>query len=84
VEGTVLTGIWSFLQDPGNRAIIGWIGGGVTVVCGAIWAVVKFFLSRGAVPKSAPAPSVTAADGGVAAGRDIRDSKIDTRDRPKR
>ena len=76
--------IWSFVQDESNRAVLAWIGSGVVVVAGAIWAVLKFVLSKGA-GKSAPTPpTVTASHGGIAAGRDIRNSKIDTGPRAKR
>jgi hypothetical protein len=42
------------------------------VVFGGIWAVVKFLFKK-------KTPSVNATQGGVAARRDIRDSKISTR-----
>jgi hypothetical protein len=72
----MLASIWAFLQDASNRSVLGWIAGGVVVVAGGIWAVFKFFVAE---KKSPPAPTVSATNGGVAAGRDIRDSKIDTR-----
>jgi hypothetical protein len=73
----MLASIWAFLQDGSNQAVLGWIGGGAVVVVGGIWAVFKFFVAE--TKKSPPAPTVSATNGGVAAGRDIRDSKIDTR-----
>jgi len=75
----MLTDIWSFLQDENNRDVLTWIGGGIVVVVGAVWTVLKFVLSkrRG---ESAPAPTMTATRGGIAAGRDIRNTKLDTRD----
>jgi hypothetical protein len=76
----MLTDIWLFLQDESNRDVLGWIGGGVVVVAGAGWAVLKFMVSSRA-PKS---PTVAASDGGVAAGRDISGSKIDTHGGTKR
>jgi hypothetical protein len=67
--------MWEFIKDPANRAVIGWIGGGVVIILGGLWAVIKFLLSS---PRQTR-PSVSASDGGVASGGDIRDSNIDTR-----
>lgn len=75
--------IWSFLQDDNSRAVLAWIGSGVVVVVGGIWAVVKVFLSKGQ-GKTTPAPTVTAAHGGVAAGRDMQNNTINIRSAPKR
>ena len=74
----MLSDLWDFLVDPTNRTVVGWIGGGIVVVVGGIWAVVKFLLTK-KHEENAPAPRVSATHGGVAAGRDIRNSKIDTR-----
>jgi hypothetical protein len=65
------TKIWAFLQDPANRAVLGWIGGGLVVVVGGLWAAIRFFFSK--------RPNVSAANGSVAAGRDIRNAEINTR-----
>ncbi len=69
--------IWAFVQDPGNRAALSWIGGGIVVVIGGLWAAFKFFASK-------KRPTVSASNGGVAAGRDIRDNTINTRGGSKR
>lgn len=74
----MLSDLWDFLVDPTNRTVLGWIGGGIVVVLGGIWAVAKFLLSRKR-KENAPAPRVSATQGGVSAGGDIRNSKIDTR-----
>jgi hypothetical protein len=50
------TSIWAFLQDPGNRAVLGWIGGGIVVIAGGLWAAFKFFFSK--------RPSLSADEGG--------------------
>jgi hypothetical protein len=68
----MLSAIWDFLNDPNNRTVLGWLGGGLVVVFGGVWAVVKFLLKK-------KTPSVSATQGGVAAGGDIRNSKISTR-----
>jgi hypothetical protein len=69
--------VWTSLQDPANRAVLGWIGSGVVVVVGAVWAAFKFFISK-EKPKAESMPTIAASNGGVAAGRDIRDAKINT------
>jgi hypothetical protein len=74
----MLADAWSFLQDENNRVVLAWMGGGIVVVAGGIWAVLKFILSK-QKKESARAPTVSASQGGVAAGRDIRNTEIDTR-----
>jgi hypothetical protein len=73
----MLSDIWTFVSDANNRAVLGWIGGGIVVVTGGVWAVITFFMQKG--QKGSAPPNVSASNGGVAAGRDIRNSKIDTR-----
>jgi hypothetical protein len=72
----MMDSIWSFLQDANNRTVLGWLGGGSVVVVGACWAVFKFVFQKEAA-KSPRAPTVSGTRGSVAAGRDIRESKID-------
>jgi hypothetical protein len=72
-----MSSIWTFLQDEAHRTVLAWIGGGVVVVVGGLWAAFKFFVSK-EKPKPA-SPTVSVAPGGVGAGRDIRNSKVDTR-----
>jgi hypothetical protein len=67
----MLDGFWAFLSDPGNREVLGWIGGGIVVVAGGAWAMVKFAAGE-------ERRSVRADRGGVAIGRDNINSPIDT------
>ena len=65
--------IWAFLSDPQNRDVLGWLGGGLVVVAGGAWAVIKFFASSGAPAKANAAPPahrMTSRDG-VAAGGNV-------------
>ncbi|MGV1013975.1 MAG: hypothetical protein ACOYB4_03300 [Methyloceanibacter sp.] len=76
----MLDQIWTFLEDEGNRNVIAWIGGGLVVVLGGVWAVIRHFMKR----RSKTAKRVEASDGGVAAGRDIRNSHVVTREDQKK
>jgi hypothetical protein len=74
VRGTLVRTLWRFLQQEKNRQLLGWLGGGVVILAGGLWAAVTFFYS--------PHPALQTPDvnveapGGVAAGRDIRGSTI--------
>ncbi|MEM6742472.1 MAG: hypothetical protein AAF676_01890 [Pseudomonadota bacterium] len=51
--------LWEFLTVEENRAVLQWLGGGLMVVCGAAWGVLK---SRGAAaegPATGPAGTAT-------------------------
>lgn len=69
--------MWDFLSDPQNQQTLSWLGGGLAVVCGGLWAVFRFVLERrgrgGAASPSAASetPALRADRGGLAAGRDI-------------
>lgn len=72
-----MSDIWSFLTQPENRALLSWLGGGLVVVCGGLWAVLKFFIdrnrsARGRAGDSSPAARISAGPGGIAGGRDVR------------
>jgi len=53
--------MWDFLTDPQNQQTLSWLGGGLAVICGGLWAVLRFVLERrgsgAASPASAAAPS---------------------------
>jgi hypothetical protein len=58
-----MTSIWTFVKKSENRAILSWIGGGVVVVAGGLWAVVTFLW-----PDHSPT-TVCAQQGSISAGR---------------
>ncbi|MDZ3835826.1 MAG: TIR domain-containing protein [Rhodospirillales bacterium] len=61
------------LQDR-DRRLWGWLGGGLVVLAGGVWAVATFLSSP--APPPAGAETHVEAPGGVAAGRDISGSTI--------
>jgi hypothetical protein len=67
--------LWAFLGDPQNQATLSWLGGGLVVLAGGTWAVVKFFAGReSGNDKAAPPPvriMVRADQGGIVGGRDV-------------
>jgi hypothetical protein len=65
------------LHDSATQVIVGWIGAALVAVVTGIWTVFKFM--KQASKKEEASPDVRASHGGVAAGRDIRDSKIEIR-----
>jgi hypothetical protein len=80
----LISRLWTFLQDANNRLILAWVGAGLVASASGAWAVIKHLTSRSRAEDNVSQPTVTAVDGAIAAGRDIRDSKIEMRDRPKR
>lgn len=57
-----------------NRRLWGWLGGGLVVLAGGVWAVVTLLSSPAPTPEGAG--THVEAPGGVAAGRDISGSTI--------
>jgi tetratricopeptide (TPR) repeat protein len=64
-----MPGIWQFLREPANLAVLGSIGAGIAAIATGAWAVFTFFAKK--KEKGPSAPSVKADRGSVAAGRDI-------------
>jgi hypothetical protein len=65
--------IWTFVKKSENREILSWIGGGVVIVAGALWAVVTFLWPDHS------ATTVCAKQGSIAAGRDASRNRITTK-----
>ncbi len=63
--------LWAFLSDPDNQQTLAWLGGGLVVVAGGLWAFIKFFFARAAGSSTPPTPTISADRGGIAAGRDV-------------
>jgi len=47
--------MWDFLTDPQNQQTLSWLGGGLAVICGGLWAVLRFVLERGGRGAASPA-----------------------------
>jgi len=55
----MLGGIWPFLKDPANLAVLGSIGAGIAAIAGGAWAVFTFFAKKSEKGPSARQPSTT-------------------------
>jgi len=62
--------VWKFLSKEKNRAILGWVGGGVAIVISALWIVFVYFMPP-SKPHSPPVASVEASCGSVVTGGDV-------------
>ena len=67
-----MTDLWSFLGDAKNQATLSWLGGGLVVLAGGAWAVLKFLAGQEeTVAKPVPLPgraTVRADHGSIAGG----------------
>jgi hypothetical protein len=62
--------VLAFLRDEANRALLGWIGGGLAVASGGLWAVFTFYVDH-SKPPPPPATTIVEQKGtGIASGRD--------------
>ena len=66
--------VWKFLSKDKNRAVLGWLGAGVVVVIGALWAAFVYFMP--ASKPGSPATDVEANCGSVAAGGNVTGTTI--------
>lgn len=60
--------LWAFLSDPNHQKTLSWLGGGLVVACGGLWALIKFWRQK---RDTKSGPSISADRGGIAAGRDV-------------
>jgi hypothetical protein len=74
----MLDAFWTFLKDPTNREVLGWLGAGIVAVACGLWAIVRFYSKK---DEGGSRPSIRAKSKSVAIGRDNSNSpiNIDTR-----
>ena len=75
--------IWAFLREGQNQATLTWIGGGLVVAAGGIWAIIRFFVN----PRSDSGrtkPGVGADNGSIAIGGSNINSPLNTATKPPR
>jgi hypothetical protein len=62
--------VLAFLRDESNRALLGWIGGGLVVLATGLWAVFTFYVDHSKLPPP-PATTIVEQKGtGIASSRD--------------
>jgi hypothetical protein len=47
----IVNSVIEFLNNADNRALLGWLGGGLATFAGGLWVVLRYFLDR---PKNKP------------------------------
>lgn len=70
-------GLWAWLGEPRNQQILKFTGGAIAALAVALWTVFTFFYS--VQPPKAPSeetPTVSADDGSIAVGGDVKGSTI--------
>jgi hypothetical protein len=68
--------IWSFLKSEENQKLIGWIGGGLVIAAGGLWAVFVHFFPAPEPKPSPPQKQIEAECGSVAVGGDVSGATI--------
>jgi tetratricopeptide (TPR) repeat protein len=69
-HGVMRSRVLAFLRDESNRALLGWIGGGLVVLATGLWAVFTFYVDH-SKPPPPPATTIVEQKGtGIASGRD--------------
>jgi hypothetical protein len=67
--------LWAFLSDSDNQRTLAWLGGGLVVTAGGLWAVIKFFFPRSSGSPPSPSNVITADRGGIGAGGSVTVTK---------
>jgi hypothetical protein len=65
-----------FLRDEGNRALLGWIGGGFVVLAGGLWAIYLHFYPAPEAKPGPPQKQIEADCGSVAIGGAVSGATI--------
>ena len=68
--------VLAFLRDEGNRALLGWIGGGLVVLASGLWAVFVYFHPAPEAKPGPPQKQIEADCGSVAIGGDVSGATI--------
>jgi hypothetical protein len=68
--------VLAFLRDESNRALLGWIGGGLAVLATGLWAVFVHFYPLPEAKPGPPQKHIEADCGSVAIGGDVSGATI--------
>ena len=74
-SGSIMNRLWRFLREKRNRAVLGWIGGGLVVLASGIWAVTIYLFPAQKAPEGKPT-EVQARCGSVAVGGSVTGSTV--------
>ena len=66
-----MSSMWAFLQKSSNQRMLSWLGGGVVVAAGGIWAVATYVW-----PAHEASPTTLCAEQGIAIGGGVSGSQI--------
>ncbi|MBV9528718.1 hypothetical protein [Sphingomonas sp.] len=67
-----MSSVWSFVAKPKNRQVLSWLGSGLVALAVGAWAVVTYIWPA----HDDGAKCVSAQQGSVAAGHDVRGATI--------
>jgi hypothetical protein len=68
--------VLAFLRDEGDRALLGWIGGGLVVLATGLWVVYVHFYPAPEAKPGPPQKQIEADCGSVAIGGDVSGATI--------
>ncbi|QBR71503.1 hypothetical protein CU048_09675 [Beijerinckiaceae bacterium] len=68
--------LWVFLKSEDNQKLLGWIGGGLALIAGGLWAVFVYFFPAPQTKPNPPQKHIEADCGSVAIGGDVSGTSI--------
>jgi hypothetical protein len=71
--------MWDWLKDPENRNVLAWLGSGLVVLAGGLWAVFTYLYppGPGSTPPNVQVEHGVGAGGSISVGGDLNVSGPD-------